>query len=551
MGPIVPERIPPGKAPLPRNGAVRKKAVQPRPDSEGGAGRAPGKVPPAVRRGHTPPRVAGWKLAVTAGLVVVLIVAVSVWIFDGNPTPPPDLAQLLTATPVEVVDLNATAPPPTPLPSPTFPPDDTPTTGPSQPAGECNPLCLARLSAGGDTDGFLAEFGAKSTYQHGDVAWISVDNRMLAQLKSENRSFELVQGVTDSARLYVVRLPEGVDRSALDGFGTIVDGVENQFLVDIPGPPPYVLDLVDQGISVEKLPPLLPVIQPRGDKPMISDPGLIAEEISVGQLKQRVSDLEAMGAAGGNLGSREYSQPGNVQAAEYLYRRLASYGLNVWYEDFIADNGRLLLNVVGEIPGQDPSKIYLMTAHFDSIADDTKDPSIAPGALDNASGSAVLLEVARALSSYTLQHPVQFVFFNGEEYALQGAHAFAHRATIVESRPYAGAFNVDSVGAALGQNQLYVNATAASQFLSNLLVDINDRWGLGIAVWPSTSDKIKADDTELSNFGIPAVMVGSVLYGDPLINRSGDTIDSVDMWYLQAVGQLMAIAMATLVRPGG
>jgi len=546
----VPERIPPGKVPPPRNGAPRKQAASPRAGNAPGTGRAPGKVPPIARPARTPPRVAGRKLAVIVGLVVVLIVAVSVWIFDGESTPP-DLAQLLTATPAEVVDLNATAPPPTPLPSPTFPPEDTPTTGPSQPPGECNPLCLARLPADGDTDRFLAEFGAKSTYQHGDVAWVSVDNRMLAQLKSESRPFELVQDVTDSARLYVVRLPEGIDRSALDGFGNIVDGVENQFLVDIPGPPPYVRDLVDRGISVEKLPPLLPVIQSRGDKPMISDPGLVAEQISVGQLKQRVSDLEAMGAPEGDLGSREYSQPGNVQAAEYLYRRLASYGLNVWYEDFIADNGRLLLNVVGEIPGQDASKIYLMTAHFDSIADDTKDPALAPGALDNASGDAVLLEVARALSGYTLQHPVHFAFFNGEEYALQGAHAFALRATTVDSRPYAGAFNVDSVGAALGQNQLYVNATAASQFLSGLLVDVNDRWGLGIAVWPSTSDKIKADDTELSNFGIPAVMVGSVLYGDPMINRSDDTVDSVDMWYLQAVGQLMAIAMATLVMPGG
>ena len=134
---------------------------------------------------------------------------------------------------------------------------------------------------------------------------------------------------------------------------------------------------------------------------------------------------------------------------------------------------------------------------------------------------------------------------------MQGAHAFAHNAKEIESRPYAGAFNVDSVGAALDQNQLYVNANQSSQFLSNLLVDINDRWGLGVAVWPSMSDKIKADDTELNNFGIPAVMVGAVLYGDPLINQSKDTIEDVDMWYLQAVGQLMTIAMATLVMPGG
>jgi hypothetical protein len=495
--------------------------------------------------------LAGWHLAAAGGLFALLLIAGAVWIFRGDSKPPTEVALGLTNTPSEIFDLDATAPPPTSLPTATFPPEDTPTAGPTQPAGVCNPLCLARMSSGEGTDTFLAEFNAKPTYEHGDTAWISVDNRMLAQLETEGREFSLVEDVTDSSRLYVVRLPDGTDRSALDDVGTIVDGIENQFLVDIPGPPPYVLDLVDQGISIEKLPPLLPVIPAKTEKPEITDPGAVAESVSVGQLKQRVSDLQSMGATEGQLGSREYSQAGNVQAAEYLYRRLASYGLNVWYEDFIADNGRLLLNVVGEIPGKDPSKIYLMTAHFDSIADDTKDPALAPGALDNASGDSILLETARALSGYTLEYPVHFAFFNGEEYAMQGAHAFAHNAKEVESRPYAGAINVDSVGAALDQNQLYVNANQSSQFLANLLVDVNDRWGLGVAVWPSMSDKIKADDTELNNFGIPAIMAGAVLYGDPLINQSKDTIEDVDMWYLQAVGQLMTIAMATLVMPGG
>ena len=541
------ERIPPGKSPPPGKVPPRRKPA----GSPAGAPPPPGRVPPRFARGTAARRPPKWKLGVVGGIFLLLMMAVAIWIRDGDSGPPTEVAQLTTGTPAEIVEVDATELAPAPVPSATFPPDDTPTSGPTQPAGVCNPLCLARVPAGDETEAFLTEFGAKPTYQHGDIAWISVDNRMLAQLETEGKSFELVQGVTDSARLYVLRLPDGVDRSALDGLGTIVDGVENQFLVDIPGPPPYVLDLVDQGISIEKLPPLLPVIQGHGEKPGIVDPGVVAEEISVGQLKQRVSDLQSMGAAEGELGSREYAQSGNVEAAEYLYRRLASYGMNVWYEDFIADNGRLLLNVVGEIPGNDASKIYLMTAHLDSISDDIEDPTLAPGALDNASGDAILLEVARALSGYILEHPVHIAFLNGEEYALQGAHAFAHHATTVESRPYAGAFNVDSVGAALGQNQLYVNATEASQYLSSLLVDINDRWGLGIAVWPSMSDQIKADDTELNNFGIPAVMVGSVLYGDPIMNQSKDTVENVDMWYLQAVGQLLAIAMASLTMPGG
>jgi hypothetical protein len=490
-------------------------------------------------------------LAVVAGIFAVLIVAIAVWVTRGDPVPPTEVAQSLTGTPSEIIVVDATEPPPTREPSPTFPPEETPTVGPSQPSGPCNPLCLVRMPSGESTTAFLAEFGAKSTYEHGNQTWLSVDNRMFAQLEAEGREFALVENVAETSWLYVMRLPEGVDRSYIDEMGTVVDGVDNQFIVDIPGPPPYVRDIIAMGISIEKLPPLLPVISRPSEKPEITDPGAVAESISVQQLKQRVTDLQRMGATDGTLGSREYSQPGNVQAAEYLYRRLASYGLNVWYEDFVGDNGRLMINVVGEIPGEDPSQIYLMTAHFDSIAGDTNNPAVAPGALDNASGVAVLLETARALSHYKLKHPVHFAFFNAEEYAMQGAHAFALNATTVESRPYVGGYNVDSVGASLAQNQLYVNAAnQASQFLSNHLVDINNRWGLGVAVWPSTSDKIKADEAELNAFGIPAVMAGSVLYGDPMINQSKDSIEQVDIWYLQAIGQLMTIAMATLASPG-
>lgn len=539
-GPVPPGKVPPRKKPAGKGVA-----------NGGPADLRPlGKVPPSVARDKQNARPAGWLLAAVVGIFAVLLVTIAVWITGDDSNTPTEVAQNLTGTPDEVVDVNATEPPPTPLPSPTFPPEETLTAGPTQPAGVCNPLCLGRMPSGEATTAFLAKFGAKPTYEHDDQTWLSLDNRMLAELEAEGKEISLVDDVADTSRLYVLRLPDGVDRSAIDEMGTVVDGVGNQFIVDIPGPPPYVLDIIDKGISIEKLPPLLPVIPQATDKPEITDPGAVAESVSVQQLKQRILDLQSMGAADGGLGSREYSQSGNVQAAEYLYRRLASYGLNVWYEDFIADNGRLLLNVVGEIPGNDSSKIYLMTAHFDTIADDTKDPVLAPGALDNATGISVLLETARALSGYELQHPVHFAFFNGEEYAFQGAHAFARNASTIESRPYAGAINVDSVGASLSQNQLYVNANQSSLFLSNLLVDINDRWGLGVAVWPSMSDKIKADETELNGYGIPAVMAGAVLYGDPMINKSNDIIEQVDMWYLQAIGQLMTIAMSTLVMPG-
>ncbi len=157
-------------------------------------------------------------------MFAVLLVTIAVWITRGDSNPPTEVAQNLTGTPAEVVDVNATEPPPTPFPSPTFPPEDTPTVGPTQPVGVCAPLCLGRMPSGEATTAFLAEFGAKPTYEHDDQTWLSLDNRMLAQLEAEGKEFSLVEDVADTSRLYVLRLPDGVDRSAIDDMGTVVDG---------------------------------------------------------------------------------------------------------------------------------------------------------------------------------------------------------------------------------------------------------------------------------------------------------------------------------------
>ncbi|MCC6790121.1 MAG: Zn-dependent exopeptidase M28, partial [Thermomicrobiales bacterium] len=205
------------------------------------------------------------------------------------------------------------------------------------------------------------------------------------------------------------------------------------------------------------------------------------------------------------------------------------------------------VNVVGEIAGRDPSKIYLLTAHFDSIASDTNDPAVAPGALDNGSGVAALIEAASVLARYELRHPVHIVFLNAEEVGLQGAQAFANRA-VAEGRPYAAAFNVDAIGAPLATNRLIVNADAESVWIQALLVEINSlNGGLEIDLWPRQNPAIVADHTRLSQAGIPSVLLASVMYGDPLINQSNDTLDQVDAFRVQRITQLIVLTLGSLL----
>jgi Peptidase family M28 len=81
-------------------------------------------------------------------------------------------------------------------------------------------------------------------------------------------------------------------------------------------------------------------------------------------------------------------------------------------------------NVVGRIPGRASTGAVLLAAHYDSVP-------AAPGASDDGSGVAVLLEVARALGSLPpLDNDVILLFTDGEEGGMLGAAAFAdeHRA---------------------------------------------------------------------------------------------------------------------------
>lgn len=78
-------------------------------------------------------------------------------------------------------------------------------------------------------------------------------------------------------------------------------------------------------------------------------------------------------------------------------------------------------NIIIELPGKEfPNEMYLVGAHFDCVPD-------TPGADDNGTGVAVLLEMARLLKDQPLKRTVRIVFFNLEEAGLVGSTQHAER----------------------------------------------------------------------------------------------------------------------------
>ena len=107
-----------------------------------------------------------------------------------------------------------------------------------------------------------------------------------------------------------------------------------------------------------------------------------------------------------SLGERCIYRPANLKAAEdYVYQNLAAVGYAPWRQRIIYQRQEVNNIVAGE---QNPKGYYILGAHFDTVAG-------TPGADDNASGVAVLLEVARMAREISMPGAWSFIGFTIEE----------------------------------------------------------------------------------------------------------------------------------------
>ena len=120
------------------------------------------------------------------------------------------------------------------------------------------------------------------------------------------------------------------------------------------------------------------------------------------------------------------------------YSKESGGRLKVEFDTFVqpADGRRVtqdatLKNVLAILPGTDPTdnRVFIVSGHYDSRASGANDAtSAAPGAVDDASGTAVSLELARVMSKQKYNATIIFVAVVGEEQGLYGAAHLAKRA---------------------------------------------------------------------------------------------------------------------------
>ena len=114
-----------------------------------------------------------------------------------------------------------------------------------------------------------------------------------------------------------------------------------------------------------------------------------------------------------------------------------------------------LVNVVATLPGtqaESKDRVYVVSGHYDSICSPQSDVTCdAPGANDDASGTAAVMEMARVMSRYQFDATIVFMAVPGEEQGLLGARHWADEAKKANMN-IAGMFTNDIVGNTLGGN---------------------------------------------------------------------------------------------------
>ena len=250
-----------------------------------------------------------------------------------------------------------------------------------------------------------------------------------------------------------------------------------------------------------------------------SSPGVsvadLAGQVSVDSYRAFLrNDLYAYDGANRQYGYEHYL------AQQRIIERFEGFGLVTSLEPFWYKSG-LDHNVVGVLPGViRPSEIYIVAAHYDAIGG-------SPGADDNASGVAGVLEATRVLSQQAFEATVVFIAFDREEQGMIGSAAYVAQHASDDIR---GVVNLDCISylPAEFQDPNFAGARLSYTVRTDLVDDLAAAMQSYAGLWCAPGFDNHSDHVPFSDAGFAAVQLRSYATDNPYMHTSLDSVDTPD-----------------------
>lgn len=211
-------------------------------------------------------------------------------------------------------------------------------------------------------------------------------------------------------------------------------------------------------------------------------------------------------------------------------------------------------NVAGLLRGSDPelAKTYiLVTAHYDhlGVREGKGDDPVYNGANDDGSGTASVVELARAFAAQPVRPKRSIVFMTvfGEEHGLVGSRYYGAHPLVPVADTVAD-INLEQVGRTDDSEGPQVGAAAVTgadySDVGEVLRKAGASTGVRITKHPVNSDRYFAysDNQALADLGVPAHTI-SVAYEFPDYHGAADTWDKIDYANMAAIDRTVALAI--------
>lgn len=212
------------------------------------------------------------------------------------------------------------------------------------------------------------------------------------------------------------------------------------------------------------------------------------------------------------------------KAARHIEKTFKKAGLKTftqkWRGSINEETGELI-NVIGKVEGTGKKlkkEAVVLCAHYDHLKSENR--NYFPGADDNASGVALMLELARYYAENPQPRTLIFAAFDAEEYGRLGS---GHFVETYDDYKINAAINLDTVGRLFGGRVVILNASTWDGW-PRLFADA--RFSAGVEAVLSKENLDSSDQISFSEKGIPSLQLFSGAHSD--FHKTTDTPDNLD-----------------------
>lgn len=349
---------------------------------------------------------------------------------------------------------------------------------------------------------------------------VELDDGTRALLRAMGSPVRTVETADDPRPLYRVTGAGAVERAMIPGLGDVLWADEEQVLLRTTEPDIWAL--AGQGVRLQRI-SSHPMMPPRT---MRSTGNAVAPEYAeVDDLVGRITGASIAGFVDDLVAfpTRHPNLQGGLDAQAYLKTTFESFGYTQVAE--LTVGGIPQKNVCATLPGAvTPEKIFVVGGHYDSTATNTGD---APGADDNASGTAGTLEIAKVMAGMRFESTLVFCGYAGEELGLLGSAAHAD-ALSAAGADVAGMINLDMIGHLADGDAVDIDVASngGSANMRALFTDVVTRYVAGSQqVNGQLPAGASSDHASFWQNGYPALMLfEDTAQYSPFIHTANDTV---------------------------